>query len=74
MQTEPKEGIRVISYNTPLYYANGELFLHSVFRATGVKPEKMRKVLKRIQLQSTMHVRMVIHYITPYCLSLRFGY
>ncbi|KAK7097493.1 prestin-like isoform X2 [Littorina saxatilis] len=54
-KTEAREGIRVITYNTPLYYANGEIFLKSVYRATGVKPEKLRKVLKRMQAKTALH-------------------
>ncbi|BFZ14917.1 hypothetical protein BsWGS_17956 [Bradybaena similaris] len=55
-KTEPSARIRIVSYNSPLYYANSELFLKHVHRETSVKPEKMRKVLKRLMtLNDPMH-------------------
>ena len=56
-QTEPHPRIRIIAYNSPLYYANSELFLKHVHTETGVKPEKMRKVLKKLMtLNDPLHV------------------
>lgn len=54
-KTEGRKGIRVISYNSPLYYANGDLFMKNLFRATGAKPERIRKALKRLQMSTTLH-------------------
>ncbi|CAL1546240.1 unnamed protein product [Lymnaea stagnalis] len=55
-KTDPHQRIRVVSYNAPLYYANSELFLSHVYQETGVKPEKMRKVLKKLMtLNDPMH-------------------
>nr|KAG5711664.1 hypothetical protein BaRGS_016846 [Batillaria attramentaria] len=54
-KTERRPGIRVVTYNTPLYYANGELFLKHVYRATGAKPERLRKALRKIQMSSPLH-------------------
>ncbi|XP_025086804.1 LOW QUALITY PROTEIN: sulfate transporter-like [Pomacea canaliculata] len=48
-KTESRSDIRVVTYNTPLYYANGDLFMKNVYRTTGAHPEKLRKALKRIQ-------------------------
>jgi hypothetical protein len=48
-QTEGNPGIKVVTYGSPLYYANGELFLKKIYTATGAKPELIRKVLKRLQ-------------------------
>lgn len=55
-QTESRSDIRVVTYNTPLYYANGDLFMKSVYRTTGAHPEKLRKALKRIQLSTKVQV------------------
>jgi hypothetical protein len=63
LQTEPKKGVRVVTYNSPLYYANGELFIKNIYKATGVKPEKLRKILKRIQMRSVMSVRCLGKYM-----------
>ncbi|KAL8612924.1 hypothetical protein ACOMHN_035001 [Nucella lapillus] len=54
-KTEARPGIRVISYNSPLYYANGDLFMKNLFRATEAKPEKIRKAMKRLQMSTTLH-------------------
>lgn len=55
-KTEPHPRIRIIAYNSPLYYANSEIFLKHVHRETGVKPEKMRKVLKKLMtLNDPLH-------------------
>ncbi|GFO10661.1 sulfate transporter-like, partial [Plakobranchus ocellatus] len=55
-KTEPHPRIRIVAYNSPLYYANSELFLKHVHRETGVKPEKMRKVLKKLMtLNDPLH-------------------
>uniref|UniRef100_A0A2C9JD61 STAS domain-containing protein n=2 Tax=Biomphalaria glabrata TaxID=6526 RepID=A0A2C9JD61_BIOGL len=49
-KTEPSPNICIVSYNAPLYYANSELFMSNIYKETGVKPEKMRKVLKKLLL------------------------
>ncbi|XP_076446458.1 prestin-like [Babylonia areolata] len=54
-KTETRPGIRIITYNSPLYYANGDLFMKNLFRATDAKPEKIRKAMKRLQMSSTLH-------------------
>ncbi|XP_059150724.1 prestin-like isoform X2 [Physella acuta] len=47
-KTDPHPSIRVVSYNSPLYFANSELFLSHIHRETTVKPERMRKALKKL--------------------------
>ncbi|XP_005106268.2 sulfate transporter [Aplysia californica] len=55
-KTEPNVRIRIVAYNSALYYANSEIFLKHVHRETGVKPEKMRKVLKKLMtLNDPLH-------------------
>ncbi|KAL5011789.1 hypothetical protein ScPMuIL_010340 [Solemya velum] len=46
-KTQLDSGIRVIGYNSPLYYANAAIFLRLVYDATGVDPEKIRKRIKK---------------------------
>ncbi|XP_060582816.1 prestin-like isoform X2 [Ruditapes philippinarum] len=48
-QTESLSGIKVIGYSSPLYYANGSLFVKQVYTLSGVIPEKRKKLMKRMQ-------------------------
>ncbi|ESO89479.1 hypothetical protein LOTGIDRAFT_192974, partial [Lottia gigantea] len=47
-KSEKISGVSVIGFNSPLYYANAELFVKNVYRITGVKPERFRKILKKL--------------------------
>ncbi|XP_060065920.1 sulfate anion transporter 1-like [Ylistrum balloti] len=47
MKTRHNPGVRVISFNSPLYYANGDIFLRQVFTISGMKPQRVRKEIKR---------------------------
>ncbi|XP_069109459.1 prestin-like isoform X2 [Argopecten irradians] len=47
MKTRQNPGVRVISFNSPLYYANGDIFLRQVFTISGMKPQRVRKEIKR---------------------------
>ena len=54
------KGVKVIGYNSPLYYANGALFTKQVYAITGVMPEKRRKQLKKLaKVQTEVGVRNV---------------
>ncbi|KAL5011786.1 hypothetical protein ScPMuIL_010337 [Solemya velum] len=46
-KTNINRGIKVVGYNAPLYYANAEIFRSHVYKVTGIKPEKVRKQIKR---------------------------
>ncbi|KAK3099221.1 hypothetical protein FSP39_001159 [Pinctada imbricata] len=48
IKTTNVPGIRVIGFNSPLYYANGDIFVKQVFQLVGIKPERARKVIKRL--------------------------
>ncbi|XP_053399637.1 prestin-like isoform X2 [Mercenaria mercenaria] len=39
--------IKVIGYNYPIYFANGDLFVREVYRLATVKPEVLRKQIRR---------------------------
>ncbi|XP_033742442.1 solute carrier family 26 member 10-like isoform X2 [Pecten maximus] len=47
MKTRQNPGVRVIAFNSPLYYANGDIFLRQVFTISGMKPQRVRKEIKR---------------------------
>lgn len=57
-QTQSQIGIRVIGFNSPLYYANGDMFVKQVFQIVGLKPERARKQIKR--LGSILEFRRVV--------------
>lgn len=48
LKTQSQLGIRVIGFNSPLYYANGDMFVKQVFQIVGLKPERARKQIKRL--------------------------
>nr|XP_022321583.1 solute carrier family 26 member 10-like isoform X1 [Crassostrea virginica]XP_022321584.1 solute carrier family 26 member 10-like isoform X1 [Crassostrea virginica]XP_022321585.1 solute carrier family 26 member 10-like isoform X1 [Crassostrea virginica] len=48
VKTQTQLGIRVIGFNSPLYYANGDMFVKQVFQIVGLKPERARKQIKRL--------------------------
>ncbi|XP_048774241.1 prestin-like isoform X2 [Ostrea edulis] len=48
LKTQAQLGIRVIGFNSPLYYANGDMFVKQVFQIVGLKPERARKQIKRL--------------------------
>lgn len=58
LQTQSQLGIRVIGFNSPLYYANGDMFVKQVFQIVGLKPERARKQIKR--LGSILEFRRVV--------------
>lgn len=58
LQTQTQLGIRVIGFNSPLYYANGDMFVKQVFQIVGLKPERARKQIKR--LGSILEFRRVV--------------
>ncbi|KAL3878611.1 hypothetical protein ACJMK2_030945 [Sinanodonta woodiana] len=45
--TEQTEGIKIVDFNCPLYFANADIFVRKLQRITGVKPEKVSKQLRR---------------------------
>uniref|UniRef100_K1P2Z7 Prestin n=1 Tax=Magallana gigas TaxID=29159 RepID=K1P2Z7_MAGGI len=58
LKTQSQLGIRVIGFNSPLYYANGDMFVKQVFQIVGLKPERARKQIKR--LGSILEFRRVV--------------
>ncbi|KAL4229850.1 hypothetical protein ACF0H5_010242 [Mactra antiquata] len=48
-RTQKVSGVKVVGYSSPIYYANGSLFVKDVYNLTGVVPEKRKKQLKRLE-------------------------
>ena len=44
--------IKVIGYNYPIYFANGDLFVREVYRLATIKPEVLRKQIRRASQMS----------------------
>ena len=42
-----QKGIKIITYQSPLYFANGDIFVKEVYRLSTVKPERLRKQIRR---------------------------
>lgn len=47
LQTKGSPGVCVIGFNSPLYYANGDIYTKQVYDIAGLKPAKARKEIKR---------------------------
>ncbi|KAK3606368.1 hypothetical protein CHS0354_042003 [Potamilus streckersoni] len=52
--TEQDPGVKIVYFNSPLYYANSDLFATKLQRVTGVKPEKIRKQLRQRTMKSVL--------------------
>lgn len=39
--------VKIIRYQSPLYFANGDIFVKEVYRLSTVKPERLRKQIRR---------------------------
>lgn len=48
IKTRGFSGIRIVGFNAPLYFANGDLFLRQVYTLSDTKPERVRKQIKRL--------------------------
>lgn len=48
IKTRGFSGIRIVGFNSPLYFANGDLFLKQVYTLSDTKPERVRKLIKRM--------------------------
>ncbi|KAK3606359.1 hypothetical protein CHS0354_041997 [Potamilus streckersoni] len=53
-KTEAHPGMKIINFNSPLYYANGDIFVSQVYRVTGLTPEKVRKQLKKDSIKDPL--------------------
>ncbi|KAK3606365.1 hypothetical protein CHS0354_042001 [Potamilus streckersoni] len=49
-----KPGIKIVGFNSPLYFANGEMFVTKLHKITGVKPEKIKKQLRRMAMKDVL--------------------
>jgi len=47
LQTSAHSTIKAIGYQYPIYYANGDLFTREVYRLASIKPEVLRKQIRR---------------------------
>ncbi|XP_052282079.1 sulfate anion transporter 1-like isoform X2 [Dreissena polymorpha] len=56
-QTESVSGVRVVGFNSPVYYANGDLFVKQVYHAAGVVPEKRLKMMKRMKRETENEIK-----------------
>ncbi|KAK3606363.1 hypothetical protein CHS0354_042000 [Potamilus streckersoni] len=50
-KAKQKPGIKIVGFNSPLYFANGDVFVTKLQRTTGVKPEKIKKQLRRMTMK-----------------------
>ncbi|KAL3878617.1 hypothetical protein ACJMK2_030951 [Sinanodonta woodiana] len=53
-----KPGIKIVGFNSPLYFANGDIFVTKLQRITGVKPEKIRKQLRRMAMKNLVSIEV----------------
>lgn len=64
LQTEGHPGILIVSLNSPLYYANADIFVKEVYRISRMKPKTARKVIKRLgSIQEFRRQVLFIHLI-----------
>ncbi|WAQ98886.1 S26A4-like protein [Mya arenaria] len=63
-QTQSTAGVKVIGFNSPIYYANGALFMKQVFAVSGVVPEKRLKALKKMQKADDANTNGTNHFVT----------
>ncbi|KAL3878614.1 hypothetical protein ACJMK2_030948, partial [Sinanodonta woodiana] len=54
IMAKQKPGIKIVGFNSPLYFANGDVFVTKLQRTTGVKPEKIKKQLRRMKLKHAL--------------------
>ncbi|KAH3830635.1 hypothetical protein DPMN_103880 [Dreissena polymorpha] len=52
VKTTVHNTIKVIGYHFPIYYANGELFTSEVYRLATIKPEALKKHIRRASMAS----------------------
>ncbi|KAL4229849.1 hypothetical protein ACF0H5_010241 [Mactra antiquata] len=48
-KTQPISGVKVVGYNSPIYYANGSIFAKQVYNSVGIIPEKRKRRMKRLR-------------------------
>ncbi|XP_052224128.1 pendrin-like [Dreissena polymorpha] len=53
IQTTVHNTIKVIGYHFPIYYANGALFTSEVYRLATIKPEALKKHIRRSNMASS---------------------
>ncbi|KAL3878616.1 hypothetical protein ACJMK2_030950 [Sinanodonta woodiana] len=53
-KAKQKPGIKIVGFNSPLYFANGDVFVTKLQRTTGVKPEKIKKQLRRMTIKHAL--------------------
>ena len=59
-QSQSVAGVKIIGFNSPLYYANGDLFVKQVYNVAGFSLEKRRKELKKLgRLHPSVDKRLV---------------
>ena len=59
-QSQSVSGVKIIGFNSPLYYANGDMFAKQVYRTAGITLEKRRKQLKKLgRLHTSLTNRLV---------------
>ncbi|KAL4229848.1 hypothetical protein ACF0H5_010240 [Mactra antiquata] len=52
VKTNQNTDIKVIGYSYPIYFANGDLFVREVYRLATIKPETLRKMIRRASQMS----------------------
>ncbi|KAK3606362.1 hypothetical protein CHS0354_041998 [Potamilus streckersoni] len=51
-----KPGIKIVGFNSPIYFANGDIFVTKLQRITGVNPEKIKKRLRRMAMKNVVSI------------------
>ncbi|XP_046331288.2 prestin-like isoform X1 [Haliotis rufescens] len=50
-KAEKYNGIKVVGFNAPVYYANADIFMRHVYTVAGAKPERILKKMKKLEKQ-----------------------
>lgn len=65
LQTHESTYARVVEFQSPVYFANSEIFVKAVYRDTGIHPDRVRKERKRngkdADVEYTVKVCTVLH-------------
>ncbi|XP_052269419.1 prestin-like [Dreissena polymorpha] len=61
IQTIVHSTIKVVGYHCPIYYANGDLFASEVYRLATIKPEALRKHIRRANMTSKASLNSSTH-------------
>ncbi len=55
------ENVKIIRYESPIYYANAENFSYRIFKATGVNPRQVMKTINKEKEIIRKHLKKIKH-------------